>query len=327
MFLLGCLPAWVVLALMDNGNGKRLPFRFVFWAVVLVIWFSALFYISANFEGALYQGLVIVHFFSLWAAVYVGDAVDFRLTRNRTKKEIKQSTDVEGLRSYYLDNDWIAPELKKAAQKRIYELDAGTSQPQPEPRREHKSLSVEKQDSRYISGRSFDELREESLEIDREVRRDYTLTFIATGVFILGCIVAWIWGAPLWAKISLFVLSVLGIAVSVGFIWGMRQDRDWQGIGNVLSDDPNNWSDAILRKRAVSVQSQMDDKKPFDEQPIPSSSEAQALEVLGMTAPYTLDELKKRRNIIIRKIHPDQGGSALMVRLVNEAFDVLKAKK
>lgn len=133
LFLLGCLPAWVLFALMDNGNGKRLPFRFVFWAVVLVIWFAALFYLNANFEGALYQGLVIVHFFSLWAAVYVGDAVNFRLTRNRTKREIKQSTDVDGLRSYYLDNDWIAPELKKAAQKRIYELDVGTPQPPPEP--------------------------------------------------------------------------------------------------------------------------------------------------------------------------------------------------
>lgn len=55
-------------------------------------------------------------------------------------------------------------------------------------------------------------------------------------------------------------------------------------------------------------------------------SEKQALELFEMKKPYTLDELKKRRMDLLKKVHPDQGGSNMMARLVNDAFEVLKTR-
>ena len=57
------------------------------------------------------------------------------------------------------------------------------------------------------------------------------------------------------------------------------------------------------------------------------SSESQALEVLDLKKPFTQAELKKRRAGLLQKIHPDQGGSAMMTRMVNDAYDLLKTKK
>lgn len=53
-------------------------------------------------------------------------------------------------------------------------------------------------------------------------------------------------------------------------------------------------------------------------------NEKDALEIFGMSKPYTFAELKKRRMELLKKVHPDQGGSNMMARLVNEAYEILK---
>ena len=54
------------------------------------------------------------------------------------------------------------------------------------------------------------------------------------------------------------------------------------------------------------------------------TTEKEALELFEMSKPFTLSELKKRRNGLLQKTHPDQGGSGMMVRFVNDAYDILK---
>lgn len=56
------------------------------------------------------------------------------------------------------------------------------------------------------------------------------------------------------------------------------------------------------------------------------STEKEALELFEMSKPYNMADLKKRRMELLKKVHPDQGGSNMMARLVNEAYDVLKTK-
>lgn len=55
-------------------------------------------------------------------------------------------------------------------------------------------------------------------------------------------------------------------------------------------------------------------------------SEKQALELFELTRPYTLEKLRARRMELLKKVHPDQGGSNMMARMVNEAYEVLKAR-
>lgn len=55
-------------------------------------------------------------------------------------------------------------------------------------------------------------------------------------------------------------------------------------------------------------------------------TEKQALEVFELSRPYTLEKLKARRMELMKKVHPDQGGSNMMARMVNEAYEVLKAR-
>lgn len=56
------------------------------------------------------------------------------------------------------------------------------------------------------------------------------------------------------------------------------------------------------------------------------ATEKQALELFEMAKPYTLDQLKKRRMELLKKVHPDQGGSNMIARMVNEAFELLKSR-
>lgn len=51
---------------------------------------------------------------------------------------------------------------------------------------------------------------------------------------------------------------------------------------------------------------------------------ADALQVLDLAEPFTQAELKARWRSMLKQTHPDQGGSTLMVRLVNEAYQYLK---
>lgn len=50
----------------------------------------------------------------------------------------------------------------------------------------------------------------------------------------------------------------------------------------------------------------------------------EAMKILGISVPFTIDQLKKRRKQLAIKYHPDQGGSVEMCAKINVAFDLLK---
>lgn len=134
LFLAGCLVLWIAVAAVDHGGFKTWRFRLTLWAVALPIWFAALFYINTNYDGSLKGGLQIGHFLSLFVVSYFGGVLDFRLGRMRAKKGIRQSTDAKALHTQYIDPPYIAPELKKAARKRILALDPNADlTPNPRP--------------------------------------------------------------------------------------------------------------------------------------------------------------------------------------------------
>lgn len=49
-----------------------------------------------------------------------------------------------------------------------------------------------------------------------------------------------------------------------------------------------------------------------------------ALETFGLKEPFTNDELKSRYRELARRTHPDNGGSALLFRSVQESYQILK---
>lgn len=49
-----------------------------------------------------------------------------------------------------------------------------------------------------------------------------------------------------------------------------------------------------------------------------------ALDLFEMSPPYTAEALKKRRMDLLKKVHPDTGGSNMIAKMVNEAYDLLK---
>lgn len=51
-----------------------------------------------------------------------------------------------------------------------------------------------------------------------------------------------------------------------------------------------------------------------------------ALELFELPSAYTAAELKKRRMDLLKKVHPDTGGSNMMAKMVNEAYELLKSK-
>ncbi|MEO3388865.1 hypothetical protein [Mesorhizobium sp. CAU 1741] len=54
-------------------------------------------------------------------------------------------------------------------------------------------------------------------------------------------------------------------------------------------------------------------------------TEKLALELFELSHFYTLEQLNKRRLELLKKVHPDLGGSNMMARMVNEAYELLKA--
>lgn len=63
---------------------------------------------------------------------------------------------------------------------------------------------------------------------------------------------------------------------------------------------------------------------PYPETAFRITSRADALAILDLKEPFTPDELKTRWRDLLKQTHPDQGGSNMVLRLVNEAYDYLK---
>jgi hypothetical protein len=65
---------------------------------------------------------------------------------------------------------------------------------------------------------------------------------------------------------------------------------------------------------------------PRQEPPPPPDNERAALELFELSRPYTLGDLKRRRNELMLRVHPDHGGTASLFRQVNEAYDLLRSR-
>ena len=80
-------------------------------------------------------------------------------------------------------------------------------------------------------------------------------------------------------------------------------------------------------------------KKPFQSGAGPQSGagqraassgkmdKAEALDVLGLQKGASLDDIKTAHRNLIRKLHPDHGGSSYLAQRINEAKDVLTKDK
>jgi len=56
----------------------------------------------------------------------------------------------------------------------------------------------------------------------------------------------------------------------------------------------------------------------------PTMTLKSAQDLFEIEPPYTAAELKKRRMDLLKKVHPDTGGSNMMAKMVNEAYELLK---
>ena len=75
----------------------------------------------------------------------------------------------------------------------------------------------------------------------------------------------------------------------------------------------------------------LDQKRPgWRQASSPPSSEMSkeyAYQILGLSPDATEDEIKRAYHTLIKKVHPDQGGSAILAAQINQARDLLLGKK
>lgn len=66
---------------------------------------------------------------------------------------------------------------------------------------------------------------------------------------------------------------------------------------------------------------------PQKKEVFPRSQEKEALETLGLSTPYSREQLKKAYHQLMKRYHPDRGGCVDKARKINEAYTYLNQHK
>lgn len=152
---------------------------------------------------------------------------------------------------------------------------------------------------------------------------------------------------------GLLALFLIWVALPVGVIWGavflvklwldkrshakyLEQDRKRTERNNRQQEqeqeqeqerkaDQKIWEEHFQKKqKEEQARQERERKKPNTSNPFKITSRADALAILDLKEPFTPAELKSRWRDLLKQTHPDQGGSNMVLRLVNEAYDYLK---
>lgn len=130
------------------------------------------------------------------------------------------------------------------------------------------------------------------------------------GVYALNVIEAWIKRA-LSTAFELFL----------GLIWAIVIGLPSE-IFRRLSNDREQQAEQRQERAGPGSQKRETPRQP----PPQSNAEKDALELYELSRPYTLADIKRKRNALLLRVHPDHGGSLALTRQVNEAFELLKSR-
>ena len=108
----------------------------------------------------------------------------------------------------------------------------------------------------------------------------------------------------------------------VAIVWAMA----WYLSRNFLEKHKREMADRALRaaqqNAPAKAQSQLNEEAPA--QPVPSGMQrSEALKILSLSEPVTLEDVKKAHRVLLQKVHPDLGGSLHTAQMANQARDVL----
>lgn len=126
--------------------------------------------------------------------------------------------------------------------------------------------------------------------------------------------------------LKIFLVIVLVVAVTLFLLTG----RAIYGLGLCLIFLPFifRWT-SIRRKEKITDQTekkrsteQKETKSSFYEFDTPMTVE-EAQEILGVDDPFTEADVQDAHKHMIKRVHPDQGGSTYLAQQINEAKDVL----
>lgn len=114
-------------------------------------------------------------------------------------------------------------------------------------------------------------------------------------------LLAWSTGALLWSSVGLPLawIGCLGLRPSLHALKG--------------------WN--AMRMRIAELEAQLRD------QPAKADAYREALEIFGFTDRFTREELAARHRELQKRVHPDTGGSPYFARRLNEAYELLKARR
>jgi hypothetical protein len=126
-------------------------------------------------------------------------------------------------------------------------------------------------------------------------------------------------GAPLIVAIMVTAASMIPYYVALFILNGATKRKNWLRQKAEIEA-------AEAERRRYRRQTSDKAKTQSRTSAPPDEAEVQAIELLGLSRPFTLADLKRRRADMLKRVHPDTGGSNRMASMVNEAFDYLKTR-